>query len=236
MPTCRTSSTTTISCPQYQCTHLGSINIDPTAGEITAHFSYGQSRRFGVWNRYHQQTIILKAGNPNSSWASQFTDNSFKYVLNDSTNSLTFFAGRPTSVETVYQQNVWLQDYAFPLAAIAEVGVGWDNTSTGAPWTTQPPGSAGLYDIETYTGTSNIINSYAQTANLIYPVVPPTVVNGAVQNAGPGPHTVGAYFATHGSPSPPSGIVGANPANDNYSVAFIGGQENEMLLAAIWSG
>lgn len=100
----------------------------------------------------------------------------------------------------------------------------------------QPQGSVGQWDIEQYTHPSpnNLVSSYAQSAHLSFPVVPPTVSNsGTLQNAGPGPHKAGAYFATHG---PPGGVEGANSANSGYSVVYTGGEENEMLLAAIWSG
>ncbi len=112
MPSCRTGATTTISCPQYQCTHLGSIYIDPVAGQLTAHFSYGQNRRFAVWNRYNQHTILLKAGNPTNEWNPQNTSSAWEAVLGDSGNSLTFFSGRSVAVKLEYREIAWLQAYA----------------------------------------------------------------------------------------------------------------------------
>lgn len=49
-------------------TYVGSISIDSSAGQVTCHRSYGQSRKWGVWNYYNRQRIILKAGDNTSSW------------------------------------------------------------------------------------------------------------------------------------------------------------------------
>jgi hypothetical protein len=45
---CDTSASASISCPQFQCTYLGSINSS-VAGQLTAQFSYGpiENLRFG---------------------------------------------------------------------------------------------------------------------------------------------------------------------------------------------
>ncbi|HDA7274793.1 TPA: hypothetical protein O5T84_002923, partial [Staphylococcus aureus] len=43
-------------------TYLGSILIDGSAGQLTCHTAFGQSRKWGVWNAYNQQQIFLIAG------------------------------------------------------------------------------------------------------------------------------------------------------------------------------
>jgi hypothetical protein len=53
---------TTYTVPANQGTYLGSIYIDGTAGQVTCHFGFGQSRKFGVWNAYNRVPIMLKAG------------------------------------------------------------------------------------------------------------------------------------------------------------------------------
>ena len=61
--TARTGASTTVTTPQYEGSYLGTIRIDAaTAGQITAHNSYGPSRVYNVWNAYNQRNIILKAG------------------------------------------------------------------------------------------------------------------------------------------------------------------------------
>lgn len=54
--------------PVNQCTYVGSIYTDNTAGQVSAHRTYGQNRKFGVWNAYNRQPIYLKAGDGTANW------------------------------------------------------------------------------------------------------------------------------------------------------------------------
>jgi hypothetical protein len=75
-------------------TYVGSIHIDGTAGQVTCHTSYGQSRKWGVWNAYNRQSIYLKAGDATASWVSN--NASGVHAANGSAaNSITVFSGLP---------------------------------------------------------------------------------------------------------------------------------------------
>jgi len=67
------------------------IYIDSAAGQVTCHRSYGQSRKWGVWNAYNRQPTYLKAGDPTSSWA--YNTNAWRPSNNNANNSLTVFCG-----------------------------------------------------------------------------------------------------------------------------------------------
>lgn len=77
--------------------YLGTIQIDATAGYCTAQFSYGPSRKFGVWSAYNQQRIILQAGvaptgayaPPGPNWAP---------LHNDADNCVTMLSGLPQAI------------------------------------------------------------------------------------------------------------------------------------------
>lgn len=71
--------------------YVGSILIDASAGQITCHKSYGQSRRWGVWNYYNRRPLYLKAGDSTASWA--YTTATIRASNNNSANSLVIFAG-----------------------------------------------------------------------------------------------------------------------------------------------
>ena len=58
----------TITVAAGQGVYLGSIYIDAAAGQVTCHRSYGQNRKWGIYNAYNQQDIYLKAGDPSGSW------------------------------------------------------------------------------------------------------------------------------------------------------------------------
>jgi hypothetical protein len=49
-------------------TYVGSIWIDSSAGQITCHLAYGQSRKWAVWNAYNRKPITLIAGDGTASW------------------------------------------------------------------------------------------------------------------------------------------------------------------------
>lgn len=54
-------------------TYVGTIFIDAAAGQVSCHFSYGQSRKFGIWNAYQRRRIALKAGDSTANWNSAGT-------------------------------------------------------------------------------------------------------------------------------------------------------------------
>lgn len=74
-------------------TYLGSIYIDGTAGQITCHQSYGQSRKWGVWNAYNRRPIAIKAGDSNSSW--NYNSGTIRASNGSSANSVSLFVGLP---------------------------------------------------------------------------------------------------------------------------------------------
>ena len=73
-------------------TYLGSLLIDATNGQITNHISYGQSRKWGVWNAFNRQKVVLLMGDPAASWA--VAGNAPIRESNASTlNTAAFFTG-----------------------------------------------------------------------------------------------------------------------------------------------
>lgn len=87
----------TYSIPPNMGTYVGSLYIDGTAGQITCHKSYGQSRKWGVWNAYNRQTVELIQGDATASWT--YSTATVRQSRADATNFLTTFAGLPeTSV------------------------------------------------------------------------------------------------------------------------------------------
>lgn len=72
-------------------TYLGSIYIDGTAGQVTCHVTYGQNRKWGVFNAYNRQPIGLKAGDPNGSWT--YGSAAIRASNGNNANKLTTFTG-----------------------------------------------------------------------------------------------------------------------------------------------
>jgi len=90
-----TNGTSSYTIPAFGCTYVGSLYIDATAGQVTAHRTYGQNRKFGVWNAYNRVPIILQAGDSTASWNYSSTAISIRPANNNPANSITIFSGLP---------------------------------------------------------------------------------------------------------------------------------------------
>lgn len=52
-----------------QCTYLGSILVDQTAGQVSNYVSAGQNRKWGISNAYNRQNLSLLVTDPTAGWA-----------------------------------------------------------------------------------------------------------------------------------------------------------------------
>lgn len=74
-----------------QALYLGSIWIDSSAGKVTCNYSFGQSRKFGVWNYYNRVPIILMGGDNTASWT--YNSLTVRAANGNSANNVSVFAG-----------------------------------------------------------------------------------------------------------------------------------------------
>lgn len=129
MATRGTAGTST--CLAYRGSYLGSITIGPTAGVLTAHFGYGQLRRWDIWNAYHQEDIWLSVGEMLGAETYTPTNQYPDWVPfnDDPDNSATVFSGLPTVVEALYHQSGFI--YTLDGAAALVAAVGWNGDGVG---------------------------------------------------------------------------------------------------------
>lgn len=123
-----------LSVDEHDWTYLGTMQIDATAGQISAHVSLGQARKWGIWNAYNQAPIILKAGQSdkhpfNPYWG----PTNFGPTANNPDNCLTVLTGLAQSpIELVYDQSMWA-DYGFTADGLASAqifnAIAWDRTT-----------------------------------------------------------------------------------------------------------
>ena len=147
------NSSNSYTIPANQATYLGSISIDGTAGQITLHRSYGQSRKWAIWNAYNRTSITLLTGDSTASWTP--SGGTFNNTNSNAANSATVFTGLPyDAVYSVYTQ-VGTVSYANNTAGMTN-GIGLNNT-TGA-------GSTGSVSVGNTTtsgsGIGNAISTY----------------------------------------------------------------------------
>lgn len=143
-------------------TYLGSIFIDATAGQVTCHRSYGQSRKWGVWNCYNRNPVILQAGDSTASWA--YSTNTIRPSNNNTANSLTVFAGLQEFQPTIsFTQYVNAAGGNLSTNIQYKVGVGWNSTTAFSGTNgnnVQNGGSSGGFALTTqYIGQSFYIPS-----------------------------------------------------------------------------
>lgn len=111
-------------------TYLGSLYIDNSAGRVSCHVSYGQVRKWGVWNAYNRVPIVLQAGDATASW--NYLTNTIRASNNASSNSLTVFTGLPEEmIDLTFIQSV----QGGAVSAVSQViatwntGIGWNSTT-----------------------------------------------------------------------------------------------------------
>lgn len=72
-------------------TYVGSIFMDGTNGQISCHVSFGQSRKWGVWNAYNRSKIVLLGGDSTASWT--YAVNTIRQSNAAAGNTVAVFAG-----------------------------------------------------------------------------------------------------------------------------------------------
>jgi hypothetical protein len=122
------SNTYTI--PALQCTYVGSVLIDATAGQISNYRTWGQSRKWGVWDAYWRAPICMQVGDPTSTWG--YTTAVIRPSNGNTANSLITFTGLPeetlnlTFLQTINPSNsngVGLQ------VDTGQIGIGFNSTT-----------------------------------------------------------------------------------------------------------
>lgn len=116
----------TFTIPASQATYVGSMFVDTVAGQVSCHTSYGQSRKWGIWNAYNRKPIILRAGDGTASWA--YGTNTWRASNNNSANSLTVFTGLAEEYfPLVFQEKTTCSFNAG--TARTEIGIGVNSTT-----------------------------------------------------------------------------------------------------------
>jgi len=116
---------TTYTVPANQGTYLGSILIDGTAGQVTCHRAYGQTRRWGIWNTYNRQRTIMKAGDATANWT--YNGTAFRPSRNDTANVIKVFCG--LAEELVSTE--FIEEFS-GATSLSQIGIGWNSTTAAS--------------------------------------------------------------------------------------------------------
>jgi len=108
-----------------QGTYVGSLYIDGTAGQVTCHRSFGQSRKWGVWNAYNRQPIILQMGDTTASWV--YSTSTVRQSNAAAGNTVAVFTGLAEEAFDVSFNQVAITTTSGN--AFASIGIGWNVTN-----------------------------------------------------------------------------------------------------------
>lgn len=143
----------TYSVSANQGTYLGSISMDATNGQVSCYRSWGQSRKWGVWNAFNRAPIIMRAGDATASWS--YLINTIRPSNNSTANSISVFCGlAEEQIDcTFYQKSQTTTSAGAPLAE-ADIGVGLNSTTaiSGEEGTCYLAASAGMSIRSTMAG------------------------------------------------------------------------------------
>lgn len=137
--------TTTTTVNANEATYVGSMFVDGTNGQVSCYRSYGQSRKWGIWNAYNRAPVYLKAGDATASWT--YATATFRPSNNSTANSLTIFSGL---AEDTYSIQFDEKCDSNPSSTSMLNGIGYNSTSV-------PSGYVG--ELFTYAATQTSMGS-----------------------------------------------------------------------------
>lgn len=124
-----TNGVSTFNIAANAATYVGSLFIDGVAGQVSAYVSYGQNRKWSVWNAYNRQTIYLKSGDGTASWT--YSTNAFRPSNGNAANSLTVFQGLPEERYDL-KFNQQFTALAASNTVIGSVGIGYNSVGVAS--------------------------------------------------------------------------------------------------------
>jgi hypothetical protein len=143
---------TTVAVSARRATYVGTMFVDGTNGQVSCHVSFGQSRKWGVWNAYNRQPIALAAGDSTASWT--YATNTIRAANGTAANSFTFLAGLPEELlEAHYRVRA-----STSINTTGQIGIGVNSTTA----------YSGVQGIMVSGGTQGL----DQDLNAIYRAVP----------------------------------------------------------------
>lgn len=122
-----TNGASTYTCPANQGVYLGSIFMDAAAGQVSCYTSWGQSRKWGVWNYFNRRMIQLLVGDSTTSWA--YTSATVRQSRATTANKLTIFCGFAEETATItFLQRFGTTDPT-DNTTIVSIGIGVNSTT-----------------------------------------------------------------------------------------------------------
>lgn len=82
-------STTTVAANRG--TYVGSMFMDATNGQVSCYVSWGQTRKWGLWNAYNRAPITVQCGDSTASWG--YNSGTIREANGSTANTIVIFSG-----------------------------------------------------------------------------------------------------------------------------------------------
>lgn len=148
------NGSTTYTIPASLATYVGSMNIDGTAGQLSCYRSWGQSRKWGLWNTYNRAPIYLAIGDSTASWT--YASGTIRESNGSTVNIGTSFCGLAECVVAADFRQVTQNASASGLTD--GIGIGYNSTTA----------SSGVFGFGSHAGSvvASVSSQYAAPPSL----------------------------------------------------------------------
>ena len=146
------SGNNTITVAAGQGVYLGSIYMDTSGGKISCYRSWGQSRKFGIWNAYNRVPIILQVGDSTASWT--YGTAPIRESNGSTANFMAVFTGLAEEQITCNFLQTVLDNAGSQPTHIQSIGIGWNSiTAISGTWGNASPSNGGTGQITSISAT-----------------------------------------------------------------------------------
>lgn len=123
------NGTTTTTVAANQGTYVGSIFVDGTNGQVSCYRSYGQSRKWGIWNAYNRNPINLQVGDSTATWT--YNSATVRASNASTANSATSFCGlAEEEITSNFTQAIKGLSFSTTIGEGPKGAIGWNSTTT----------------------------------------------------------------------------------------------------------
>lgn len=164
-----------------QATYVGSLFIDISAGQVTCHVAYGQSRKWGVWNAYNRLPIYIKAGDGTAQWT--YNTGGIRSSNGNAANNISVFTGLPEErVFFIENQQIFPNFALGALASYSNVGngtilLGLNSVTVGSGTQGIVSFTSALVGTSGFSSASGGIQNNAVAEFILQPTIGVNVIN-----------------------------------------------------------
>jgi|SRR5580693_7373408 hypothetical protein len=111
-------------------TYVGSMFMDATNGQVSCYVSWGQTRKWGLWNAYNRTPITVQCGDSTASWP--YNTGTIREANGSTANTIVIFSGLAEEPYTLNYTDVISSSTVASSGLGIVIGIGFNTTTTFA--------------------------------------------------------------------------------------------------------